>query len=103
MEQLPNHIYKTSGIYLGFLNNDLLFSRDGDYLGWTEGQFVWDSTGKFRGMIAEIKGNKYILKDRFSMPPLTKPPKAVNTAVNPPTAPANIAPITLPVNLVDAF
>ena len=38
-------IYKMSGMYLGFISNGFLFSRDGDYLGWIDGQYVWDRVG----------------------------------------------------------
>ena len=55
------YIYLSNGFYFGFISNGFLYSHNGICLGWLEGKFVWDLEGKFRGTIAELGGNKYIL------------------------------------------
>ncbi len=96
-------IFRSNGIYLGFVQDSFLFSRDGLYLAWMEDQYVWDSMGKFRGTFTEINGHNYLLLNQFAIPPLPKSPK-----VPPPTPPLpnpqpNIQPISLPIGLLDAF
>jgi hypothetical protein len=93
-------IYKSTGIYLGFISNGSLFSRDGVYLGWIEGQFVWDTAGKFRG---QLWNEKYIVINRFAVPPVPKPPRPVPPTPGLPNPPPNIVPITLPIGWVDSF
>jgi len=34
---MTTYIFKSNGIYLGFLHMGNVFSRDGVYLGWVEG------------------------------------------------------------------
>ena len=97
-------IFLSNGFYFGFIQDGLLFSRDGIYSGWVEDNLiVWDSLGRFRGSVTTIKEKKYVLRDRLSMPPISRVPKAVVSSVAPPAPPANIPPIDLPVNLIDAF
>ena len=98
-------LYRLNGYYFGFIKDGLLFSRDGEYLGWVEGKYVWDSSGKFRGVIFSPKSSehKYIIRDRLSMPPVTRPPKPVAAPTPPPAPPPNIPAISLPVEWVDAF
>lgn len=96
-------IYLANGFYFGFINNDFLYSRDGICLGWLEGIFVWDLEGKFRGQIIEISGNKYIIRKRFGLPPISRPPKGPIASVTPPAPPQNIKPIDLSVDSIDGF
>lgn len=95
------HIFKSTGHYIGFINNNSLFSRDGEYLGWVEGNFVWDCNGIFRGILS--KDGRYILKNVYTISPISKParPNPVHPVL--PVPVANIAPITLPIGFVDAF
>ena len=94
------YIYKSNGFYFGFIKNGFLFSRDGIYCGWIERGFVWDEKGHFRGVLTD---NKYILVKRFAIPPISRTPKIAPAKEIPPAPPANIAPIALPPELIDAF
>jgi hypothetical protein len=96
-------VYKSNGFYLGYIRNGYLISRDGVYLGWIEGNYAWDSRGLFRGMLSDINNHKYILFDRFALPPVPRTPKNMPALGPIPTPPSNIAPITLPVQMVDGF
>lgn len=96
-------IYKTNGFYFGFIKNGFLFSRDGIYMGWVEGNFVWDLKGKFRGVVTEINGNKYIILNRLSIPPAPKTPKLPSASEISPPQQSNIVPINLSPELIDGF
>ena len=96
-------IFKTDGNYLGFIQSGFVFSRDGVYLGWVESKTVWDAEGNFRGAISEINSNKYILRDRFALPPVSRTPKTAPENPIIPDPPRNVAPISSGVSLVDAF
>ena len=72
-------------------------------MGWAEGNFIWDSKGKFRGAITPIGEYKYILNSRLSIPPLPRIPKASPSQENPPAPKANIAPITISPEFLDGF
>ena len=96
-------IYKSNGSYLGFIKDTFLFSRDGLPLGWIENKLVWDSNGNFRGIIFESVGNNYIVKPRFVMPPIPRPPKPIPSIPALPAPQANIPPIILPTEFSDAF
>lgn len=96
-----NYIFKSNGQYLGFIYNGYLFSRDGIYLGWTEGKFVWDSAGQFRGILTN--DNRYILKNLYTIPPISRTPRPLPAIPPLPAPQANIAPILLPIGAVDAF
>ncbi len=98
-------IYRLNGNYLGFMRDGLLFSRDGEYLGWLEGQYVWDSSGRFRGIIFSPKNSehKYVIRDRLSMPASTRTPKPAPSLTPIPDPPPNIPAISLPIQWIDAF
>lgn len=98
---MMNYIFKSNGQYVGFINNGYLFSRDGIYLGWVEGRFVWDSTGQFRGILTE--DNKYILKNLYTISPVSRVPRPLPPIPPLPVPQANIAPILLSIGVVDAF
>jgi len=100
------YIYLSNGFYFGFVSNGFLYSRDGVCLGWIEGVYVWDMEGKFRGNVVEITGkadSKYILRKRFGLPPISRPPKGSMDPITPITPPSNIKPIDLQVDVIDAF
>ena len=97
------YIYLLNGFYLGFINNGFLYSRDGLCLGWLEGNFVWDLDGKFRGQITEKDGHKYIIRKRFGLPPISRPPKGSLSSVPPLAPPQNIKLIDLGVEIIDSF
>ncbi len=96
-------IYRSNGFYLGFIRGNDIFSRDGVYMGWIEGTHAWDAKGIYRGELTTVGDNNYILRNRFIMPPVARNPRAIPTSVLPPAPPANIRPISLPVESVDAF
>ncbi len=100
-------IFKSEGNYLGFIRNNFVFSRDGIYLGWVEQidhhQAIWDSEGKFRGLLIEKNSNHYILTRKFEMPPFSRTPKKIENVQIPPDPPPNVPPMTLPVDFEDAF
>ncbi len=97
-------IFKSNGIYLGFIRGGFLYSRDGEYLGWMEGSFVWDNGGNFRGVLTLISGNYYILLNKLGIPPVPKPPRQPpKYPISLPGPKANTAPIQLSIGLVDGF
>jgi len=102
---MNNHIFKSNGIYLGFLRGDnYLFSRDGFYLGWIESGYAWDSNGQFCGQLTKIGQNSYILKNMYAVQPLPKKPKPVPLPLTSILEPqSNISPISLPFGLADGF
>lgn len=94
-------IFKSTGIYVGFILNGALFSRDGDYLGWLEGNYVWDAkSGRFRG---QVWNDKYITVDQFAVQPLPKQTKAKPATPPLPHPPPNISPVALPTGWIDSF
>jgi len=97
------YIYLSNGFYFGFMSNGFLYSRNGICLGWLEGKFVWDLEGKFRGTIVDINGNKYILKQRFGLSPISRPARGPVAPITPVAPAPNIKPANLPVEVVDAF
>ncbi|MCL4200573.1 hypothetical protein KJZ67_04525 [Patescibacteria group bacterium] len=95
-------IYKSNGLYLGFIRNGFLYSRDGVYMGWLENDFVWDANGQFKGVLLKIGDYSYILTKRFTLKPTPRTPRiASNQAAIP--NPPSINPISLPVELMDAY
>lgn len=98
------YIFKSNGQYLGFVDDaGNLFNRDGVYLGWNEGQYVWDKNGKFAGSLLVVDGNKFIIKNVFTVPPVPRIPKTTPATPPLPTPKANIPAIQLPVGFIDAF
>lgn len=97
------YIFKSNGFYFAFVANGNLYSRDGVYLGWTEGKVVWDKSGRFRGIITKLNDRHYIIFNQLTMPPVMRTPKPTAMEVTPPTPVSNIAPISLPITYSDAF
>ncbi len=100
---MSEYIFRSNGTYFGFISNGNLFSRDGEYVGWIEGKFVWDSAGNFRGEITELNNTKYILRNIYLIPPIPKIPKVQSAAPIPPLPPTNVVPTTIPMGFKDAF
>ncbi|MCP6726728.1 MAG: hypothetical protein KJI69_01650 [Patescibacteria group bacterium] len=97
-------IFKTNGNYLGFIEGGFVFSRDGVYLGWVDGNTVWDSEGNFRGVIANDKDmNKFIIRDRFALSPVSRTPKTAPENPSIPDPPRNIVPVSFGVSMIDSF
>ncbi len=96
------NIFRSDGIYLGFIKDDFLFSRDGVYMGWVEGTFVWDKNGNFRGLLENKSGVYYILLERYTILPTPRTPK-ISPNTTPPNPPGQIQPITLPPGVADGF
>lgn len=96
-------IFKLNGQYLGYISKENIFSRDNIYLGWLEGQNVWDTGGAYRGRLLEIAGHNYILKNRFEINPLPRPPRVVPTSPSAPAPLSTIAPILAPLGFQDGF
>ncbi len=103
MTEQYTYIFRSNGFYLGFIVSGNLYSRDGIYLGWLEGNFVWDKSGRFKGILTKINENHYIVFNQFTMPPVVRPAKPNAPQVTPPTPLANIASVTLPIQFSDAF
>jgi len=103
MSNTATYIHRSNGIYLGFVKDDNLFSRDGVYMGWLESDFVWDSRGQFRGVVLKIGDVNYMVMDRFVMSPPQRSAKPIPSTPVVPNPPPNIQPIELPVKLRDAF
>lgn len=102
---MDTFIFKSNGIYLGFIREDnYFFSRDGVYLGWIENGFAWDTNGQFRGKLMGINQHNYILKNMYAVPPIPKNPKTVQPLSPSISTPqSNIPPIDLPFGLTDGF
>ena len=100
---MPVYIFRSTGHYVGFVQNDQFFSRDGVYLGWVEREDVWDRTGQFQGKIKEISGNKYIVRNIYVLSPIPRMPRAYPASPNIPPPPSNVPPINLPIGDKDAF
>lgn len=99
-------LYKSNGNYFGFIQGDTIFNRDGVPLGWLDGTFVWDTTGRFRGNLMKNKTMaqaNYIWLNKFSILPLPKSPKPIQSLPTLPPPPQNILAVTLPVGWIDAF
>lgn len=88
---------------MGFINGVSIFDRDGVYLGWIEGPYVWDKTGKFRGVITQINGHQYVSLNQFQILPIPRIPRIPPISPIPPPPPMNILPIRLPLGHVDGF
>ena len=101
MENRP--IYRSSGFYFGFIRNGQVFSRDGIALGWVEGRYVWDYSGRFKGIITEMNSNLYILVNKFTLFPAQRSPRAVPGSEVPLPPVNNISAISLPVEVSDGF
>lgn len=93
-------LFKSTGIYAGFIYEGNIFSRDGEYFGWVEGTNVWDRNGNYRGQI--YLGN-YVVKSLFVISPVPRVPKATPATPQFPNPPPNRLPITLPVGFVDVL
>ena len=100
---MSNHIYKSNGTYLGFVHNGSIFSRDSAYLGWLEGNYVWDDKGRFRGTLKEIGGHNYVLLNQLQLQPIPRLPKLPPLPPFPPLPQSNVGPISLPVGFIDGF
>jgi len=98
-----DYIYLSNGFYFGFISNGFLYSRDGICLGWLESRFVWDLEGRFKGSIFEKDGSKYILRNRFILPPISRPPRGQVAPIAPISPPSNIKSIELSADIIDAF
>ncbi len=98
------NIYKSSGQYIGFVNENNVFRWDGEHLGWIDNQsFIWDISGNFRGQLIQRDGYAYAIRSSFLINPVSKPPrsKAIPLSIPTPSAPAPVFPIS--VGIEDAF
>ena len=97
-------IFQSNGQYLGFTREDgYILSRDGIYLGWLEGDFAWDKDGQFRGKLYQINGNYYILRNVYSVAPVPKTPRLSPSVSAIPNPLPNVAPVQLQIGLKDGF
>ena len=61
---------------MGFIFKNIVYSRDGDYLGKIDDEgFVWKKNGKWGGRVTEIGGNHYIVNRRFELDPFDREPQ----------------------------
>lgn len=96
-------VFKTNGRYLGFLREDILYSRDGIALAWLEDSYIWDKRGDFRGYLDERNGKYYIFINRFMLKPAPRSPRNLLDTDIIPDPPPNIQPISLSPEIVDGF
>lgn len=94
-------VFKSTGVYVGFIVNGSLYSRDGEYLGWIEGKHVWDAAGRYRGQLWH--DDRYIIFNRFGVTPVPRAPKPSPAPQALPNPPANIPAIALPTGWQDSF
>jgi hypothetical protein len=100
----PIFIFQTNGTYTGYVDNGYLYTRDGLFLGWVENDNnVYDRKGNYRGRLSLLGANYYILKNRFNLNPLPKPPTTSPPAHQPVPAQNSIPPVTPSLGLEDAF
>lgn len=102
---MDTFIYKSTGEPLGFIRENNLYDIHGKYLGWREGDFIWNSQGQFSGRMYVLNGFNYIIKFLLDLSPLPQPPKLGNNiAVSDiPSINAAITPISLPPAYNDGF
>lgn len=100
MDNNLRYLFKISGTYFGFIHEANIFSRDGVYLGWIEGKYVWDSLGNFRG---ELYDEKFILRNQLVIPASSRPPKPYPVVPPLPNPPPNITPYSPPIGYTEAF
>lgn len=108
MEKTQNKIlYRSNGNYLGFIQDDIIFNRDGIPLGWMEGNFAWDVMGKFRGNLIKTQLGRddtfYVWLNKFSLLPLQRSPRVIQPVAPLRPTTDNIPPINPPVGWIDAF
>ncbi len=98
------NIYKTSGKYLAFTDQNNIFRWDGEYLGWLDNQnYIWSPTGSFLGQLFERNGFYYALRNTFQILPVSRSPRPKPTMPNIPT-PVTPAPVfDPPIGTEDAF
>jgi len=100
---MKKYILRSNGNYIGFIDNNNIFSRDCLYLGWVEGNYVWDKNGNFRGILTEINGNQYVILNQLQIPPIPRIPRLQPLPPTPPMPAPNILPISLPVGYIDGL
>lgn len=98
-------LFKSSGQYIGFLYNDFIYTRDGNFLGWLDSDIkvVWGKSGSYKGKLVNIDGHYYILRNLLEMPPIPQTPKRTPVPPPLPFQQENIPPITLPPFFIDGF
>ena len=74
-------MFRWSGEYFGFVQNNALFAADGTYIAWIEGNTVWKKDGTFCGQVVE---QNYVLKRHMKLDPLARMPR---TPPGPPITP----------------
>ena len=100
---MTKYIFKSTGQYLGFISNNYIFSRDGVYLGWVDDKLVWGKDGQFKGVVFELNDYTYVVRNKFTVSPIPKSPRAIPSTPSAPQPAANVAPISLPLGYEDAF
>lgn len=99
------NIYKSNGQYIGFIEGNNIFLWNGEYVGWVDSQrFAWSRTGGFLGQIMEKMNNNYIIRNIYTIPPISRNP-VINypTPKNIPVPSPNIPSISLEIGQQDAF
>lgn len=103
--QINKKIFRSDGVYIGFVKEGYIYSRDGIYLGWLDGKYAWDRKGFFRGVLTDIDNEKsLILLNKFSIPPTQRISKEAENIIPPPDPVPNIKPpMQLPIGIIDGF
>lgn len=100
----PTYIYRSNGSYLGFITDNYLYDVQGSGLGWVEYPYVWDKGGQFRGNIANINGNNYIIRNSLQISPVPREPKIIPSPTTLSVPPQlQIMQTTFPLGVVDAY
>ena len=104
MENTTRPIHLLNGKLLGFVIENQIHSRDGDYIGRVEeNNTCWNVNGYFRGKLTEINGAYYILKEQFVLDPINRGIANQKITVRIPKIQININSITSPERKVDGF
>ncbi len=97
-------IYRKSGQYTGFLTNRNLFSWQGQFLGKVDNQgYAWNKEGTYGGRLLEIKGNHYIFKHTYTIPPVSRSPMQIPPTPTLPAPMPSVPPLDYPIGFEDSF
>lgn len=77
-------VFKWSGVYAGFFQDNHLFDRNGRYLGWRDGRGeVWKYDGSWLGRVVD---EHYLIRDLRALPQ-RRTPQVPPVPAQPPQAP----------------
>jgi len=83
---MMKYIYKWNGEYFGFISGDNFFDASSNWVGWVEGNQVWQANGEFLG---EIYEGSYILRGTTMVPAVPRVPPVPPVPPVPQVPPVN--------------